>query len=239
MDNTLFDFTEAQLSACGMVCAHLGLPGDDGEALFAYFRRPVHGFESHGNIRDFLVDSGVFTPRIFAECCAVYDAQKLAAVTPYPGIAAVLEQVLGSAVPCVVVTDACHANAVQRLDRAGLSSCFATVISPEISGAPKPDPASFFCALETLGLPAGETAVVGDSIRRDIQPAQQAGMITVYARYGDRYAAGRDGSCVPDYCAGDVAELGTILAGILDSRRRAGQSRRSGGLPPGRGGKQE
>jgi len=221
MDNTLFDFVAAQVHACRTVLAHLGLPGD-GTALFGYFRRPIHGFESSGNLRDFLEDEEIFTRRTFAECCAIYDAQKLAAITPYPGIPAVLERLLEAAVPCAVVTDARHANAVQRLDRAGISSFFSAVISPGLSGAPKPDPASFLLALARLGLPAGETACVGDSIRRDIRPAQQVGMITIYAQYGDRYASGTDRSCVPDYCAGDVSRLGSILDGILDDRRPAG-----------------
>jgi putative hydrolase of the HAD superfamily len=51
----------------------------------------------------------------------------------------------------------------------------AIVISGEI-GIPKPDPRIFELALERLGVPAEEAAMVGDSRPRDVAGARATGM---------------------------------------------------------------
>jgi putative hydrolase of the HAD superfamily len=43
----------------------------------------------------------------------------------------------------------------------------------------KPDPRIFNCALEKLGLPAVQAAMVGDSIDKDCIPARKIGMKTI------------------------------------------------------------
>lgn len=225
MDNTLFDFIAAQLAACNAVTGHLGL-SCNGEDLFAYFRRPVHGFEHHNNIRDFLSDNDAFTVRTFAECCAIYDARKLAAVRPYPGIPELLAGLTERGLPLAVVTDAVNGNAVRRLERSGLLSYFSAVASPDLSGAAKPDPASFRLALSRLGISPEEGVLVGDSIRRDIGPAQRLCMTTIYAQYGDRYAADRTSACMPDFTAADVSDVAGILKRLLMARNESGDRRR-------------
>jgi len=216
MDNTLFDFIHAQRYACRAVLRHCGQDGDP-DRLFAYFRRPVHGFEHHDNIRDFLTDSGIFTDRIFAECCELYEAEKIAAVEPYPGIARILASLRDEDVPLGIITDADTPLAAKRLEKAGLSSFFATVISPDRSGARKPEPASFLLALHELHTVPGETVLAGDSLRRDIAPAQRIGMITVYAKYGDWYRSGDHEPCMPDYVAGSVNEMEQVLVSLTRS----------------------
>lgn len=57
MDNTLFDLVGAQITSCHEVSGYLGR--DDGDTLFDYFLRPVRGFESHENIRDYMLDQKI------------------------------------------------------------------------------------------------------------------------------------------------------------------------------------
>jgi putative hydrolase of the HAD superfamily len=62
--------------------------------------------------------------------------------------------------------------------------------------------------LKKLGTSPSETLLVGDSIRRDIAPAKQLGMITAYAAYGDRNVRSRDPPNVrPDFVLGSIEEL--------------------------------
>lgn len=210
MDNTLFDFIHAQQAACRAVLLHCG-DGSDPEELFSYFRRPVHGFEDHGNIRDFLCDHGAFSDRLFTECSEIYEEEKVAAVTPYPGIQEILASLEEQDLPLGIITDAESGQAARRLVKAGLAPFFRTVVTPDRSGARKPDPAPFLMALGDLGTDAGETVLVGDSIRRDIVPAQRIGMVTVYAAYGDWYRTDRSTPCTPDYRAGTVREMRHVL----------------------------
>ncbi|HOX34909.1 MAG TPA: HAD family hydrolase [Methanoregulaceae archaeon] len=213
MDNTLFNFIHAQQAACRAVLLHCG-DGSDPEALFAYFRRPVHGFEDYGNIRDFLRDRNAFSDRLFAECCAIYEEEKVAAVTPYPGIRAILESLERKGIPLGIITDAESGHAARRLEKAGLAPFFRTVVTPDRSGARKPDPRPFLLALRELEASPRQCALIGDSIRRDILPAQKIGMVTVYAQYGDGYRADSTESCRPDYTAKTVAEMERVLAGM-------------------------
>ena len=215
MDNTLFDFVLAQQTACRAVLHRNGQDGDP-DRLFTYFRRQVHGFEHHDNIRDFLIDTGAFSDHDFALCCQIYETEKVAAIEPYPGIVGILESLRKQKVPLGIITDADAAHAAVRLERAGLSRFFATVVTPDRSGAAKPDPASFLLALDELGVEPGETVLAGDSIRRDIAPAQNLRMVTVYAQYGDSYWPAGTDSCTPDYVARTVSELGIVLNGLTE-----------------------
>lgn len=215
MDNTLFDFIHAQREACRAVLLHCGHPGDP-EDLFGYFRRPVHGFEDYGNIQDFLHDHDMFSDRLFQECCGIYEDEKVATITPYPGIRQILESLRARGLPLGIITDAESGHAAKRLEKAGLASFFRIVVTPDRSGARKPDPASFLLALRDLEVLAEESVLVGDSLRRDIAPAQKIGMITVYAQYGDWYRTDLLETCTPDYRAGTVSVMEQMLAGLAD-----------------------
>jgi putative hydrolase of the HAD superfamily len=50
--------------------------------------------------------------------------------------------------------------------------------------------------MSKLGVNASETMLIGDSIRRDIEPAKALGMFAVHAIYGDRnfHEGERDGA---------------------------------------------
>jgi putative hydrolase of the HAD superfamily len=97
---------------------------------------------------------------------------------------------------------------VVRLRRTGLAGFFDYVISYDMTGAKKPAPDAFLLALQKLGTSPSETLLVGDSIRRDIAPAKELGMVTAYAAYGDRNIRSRDPpDCCPDYVLNDIREL--------------------------------
>ena len=216
MDNTLFDFIHAQQSACKAVLNHVGHDGDPDD-LFSYFRRPVHGFEHFDNIRDYLIDHDLFSDRVFSECCGIYETVKVASVEPYPGIPGLLGSLMKNDLPLGIITDAETPLAGKRLEKAGLSRFFTTVVSPDRSGARKPDPASFRLALKELQVRPEETVLAGDSLRRDIAPAQKIGMVTVYAQYGDWYRSSDPEPCTPDYIADTVDEMERVLTSLTRS----------------------
>ena len=185
MDNTLFDFVEAKLIACAAVIAYLKVSVEP-VVLLKYFLRPVHGFESHENIRDFLHDNHRYSEVAFTRCCTIYDEEKVAAITPYPHVAETLSALRDRGLKLAVVTDAHNGNALKRLKKAGLEEFFDAIITMDMSGKAKPSPEPFLLAMNKLEVKARETILVGDSIRRDIVPAKALGMLTVHAVYGDR-----------------------------------------------------
>ena len=64
--------------------------------------------------------------------------------------------------------------------------------------------------MDLLGVTAQETMLVGDSIRRDIVPAQALGMLAVHAVYGDRnfHEGERDGA---DYMIQGIQEVMMVM----------------------------
>jgi len=185
MDNTLFDFVEAKISACDAVNRRLGL--DRGrELLFYFLRQDGRSFEDWRHIRDFMVDNRVFSEELFAECCNIYEETKIRNLKPYPHIPETLRELKEQGLLLSVVTDACFENAVIRLEKTGLYPMFDEVITAEMTGAYKPDPRVFLYALGKMRREPREVLMVGDSLRRDIGPAKRIGMMTAYAGYGDR-----------------------------------------------------
>jgi putative hydrolase of the HAD superfamily len=165
-------------------------------------------------VRDnLLADKSLYCNEVFSRCCAIYEAEKVRVLSPYPGARETLAILSRRGLPLAIVTDAINGNALARLRKTGLDAYFDHVISFDMTGAKKPAPDAFLLALKKLGTGPSETLLVGDSLRRDIAPAQQLGMITAYAKYGDRNIRGRDPpDCRPDYVLADIRELVRLVS---------------------------
>jgi putative hydrolase of the HAD superfamily len=189
MDNTLFDFVAVKLIACREILSYLGEEDEnlrkDPAELFSYFLRGTYGFEDYENIRDYMQERKLFTEHAYKQCCEIYDREKLQNLELYPGVRETLEEMTELGIRLAVITDAdrCHARA--RLTRVELLDSFELLVSADMTGTKKPDPAHFLFALEALGLNPEESLVVGDSIKRDMAPARRLGLKTAYASYGD------------------------------------------------------
>jgi len=95
----------------------------------------------------------------------------------------------------------------------GLEELFeTTVISCDV-GYMKPHPRIFEIALEKLGVPAEETAMVGDSLRADIEGSKTLGMTAIWRRppVGEPVEETEDepeqGSVSPDFTIESIGEL--------------------------------
>lgn len=189
MDNTLFDFVAVKLIACREILSYLG-DGDksfekDPAELFRYFLRGTYGFEDYENIRDYMQERKLFTDEGYRDCCKIYDREKLQNLELYPGVVDTLEKLKKFGFRLAIITDADRYHARARLTRVGLLNCFELLVSADMTGTKKPDPAHFLFALDAFGLKPEESLVVGDSIKRDMVPARRLGLKTAYASYGD------------------------------------------------------
>ena len=183
MDNTLFDFIEAKMNACAAIVEHVGA-GDPHE-LLSYFRRKEHGFENVENISDYLMEYGKYSEQLFSECCTIYEREKIRSIKIYPGVKDTMLHLKEMELIVGILTDADKRNASMRLKRTGLCDCFDSLFTFDMTGYKKPSHKPFTNALDSMGLQAHETLYVGDSLRRDIIPSKQIGMVTVHASYGD------------------------------------------------------
>lgn len=76
--------------------------------------------------------------------------------------------------PMVLVSNF-YGNVEAVLTDFDLRRYFRAIIESAVVGVRKPDPAIFRLGVEALGLPADEVLVVGDSLRKDIIPAESIG----------------------------------------------------------------
>lgn len=213
MDNTLFDLVGAQKAACQAVTRSLGVMEEN--QLFPYFLRPVHGFESHENILDFMQDRGIPVPGSYDRVRRIYEQEKIRAITPYPGVVDTLTHIQDQGLPMGIVTDAHSRDAVMRLEKAGLLPFFSCMVTYDLVRVKKPAHEPFIVALDMLESTADDVLLVGDSPRRDIEPGKILGIRTVYARYGDCFSDDRS-PVQADYVIDTMAELPKILSSLLE-----------------------
>jgi putative hydrolase of the HAD superfamily len=204
LDNTLVRFIDAHRAACAAVVDLVGAGTADD--LFTCFLRPVHGFESPEHIEDYLASIGCAAD--YDRAVALYEAAKLAALEPYAGVADVLGELCDAGLPLGVVSDADALHAAARLERCGLSCFFEVVVTPDVTGERKPAAANFLYALDCLESSPTSAVMVGDSLRRDIEPANRLGLTSVHAVYGD-WHPGYD--CTPDHRLDTITALPPIV----------------------------
>jgi len=209
MDNTLFDLVGAQIAACNAIVKFFGR--SDGDRLFEdYFLRGQRGYESHENIHDYMLDFDVEDDGNYKRACLIYEEVKLNSVVPYDGVRSTLSALQDENIPMAVITDAHSRDAMRRLEKTGLSVHFTAVIAFDMVRVKKPAAAPFLFALEIMRSDPEETILIGDSPVRDICPAHDLGMRTVYARYGDRFSVEK--TCPQaDYTIDRMQELLSIV----------------------------
>jgi len=211
MDNTLFDLVDAQIASCHAVAEFLGT--GDGDALFEYFLRPVRGFEAHENILDYMTDNSLSPDKMYSTACRIYETEKLLSITPYSGVKETLELLRQSGYPMGIITDAHSKDATLRLEKVGLLPFFCGMVTSDMVGVKKPAPDPFLFALEMMRAKTHEVLLVGDSLRRDIEPCRLLGIRSVYARYGDRFSDAKSAS-EADFTIDAMDELPGIIAGL-------------------------
>lgn len=185
MDNTLFDFYSCMKAGCEAAVSYLGT--GTAEELHGYYFRGRYSIEDHMNLQEFMEMHECFSIEAYFKAAAAYDKAKMDTLTPYTGIPTVLSVLKKQGYRLVVVTDAYTHAAEERLEKTGLAGFFEECVGYDTTGYKKPHHAPFECALDLLDCKPYEAVYVGDSMRRDIDPASAVGMAAIHAEYGDRH----------------------------------------------------
>lgn len=106
--------------------------------------------------------------RHYADCCGTQ-------ARPYPGARQALQGLRAAGVRLAVVTNKERAHARRVLDSHGLVPLVDCIVTPEMAGAAKPDPAGLLHCLEAFGVAPGRALFVGDSAI-DVEAARRAGV---------------------------------------------------------------
>jgi putative hydrolase of the HAD superfamily len=210
-------YKENSIRAAVDAMIDVGLPLDRGEAvakIFAIYK--AKGIEHQRVFNLFLKQEiGHVDNRMLAAGVVAYRRVRESELVPYPHARLVLNHLLKDGYKLAVVSDAPGFEAWLRLTALGLQHTFDLVLTHDDTGVHKPDPTAFNIALARLGVPPERAVVIGDWKERDILGGQNAGMHTVYARYGDEYSQYADKVAdegpEPDFVVDDLLQLLEVL----------------------------
>lgn len=180
------------------------LPGDDFYALMLKKARielshlaAVTGREPFGDS----VAAGI------AGYCNSYAAACIREAEP------VLRALSGS-YPLVLVSNF-YGNVDEVLRSFGIRGYFRGIIESAVVGVRKPSPAIFRLGCVALGMETGNVLVVGDSLRKDIEPARSIGCQTAWIK-GRGWTAEEDAAADPAL----IPSLHALLALVPEDRRQ-------------------
>lgn len=220
LDNTLTDFMlakETSIRAAVDAMIDSGLPMAQQEAVDAIFAIYKEKGIEHQRVFNFFLENtiGRVDDRILAAAVVAYRRARGGTLVPYPHAHFVLNKLMKEGYKLAVVSDAPRFEAWQRLNYIGLQHTFDVVLTFDDTGHHKPDPKPFQMALEYLKVSPERAVLIGDWIERDILGGQNAGLHTVYARYGDKYSQYadkvEDAVTKPDFVVDDLLQLLTVL----------------------------
>jgi HAD superfamily hydrolase (TIGR01509 family) len=160
--------------------------------------------------------------RIPPSVLSLMDAYRIrtAELVPHrPEVCQAMERLRADGWTLGVVTNGTPDAQRLKLDVAGLTSYFTSVVISGAFGVRKPDPALFRLALDDLEADASTPAVmVGDLLDTDIAGGNAAGLTTVWVK-GDQERAARDP--VPAHTVTTVIEAAELLlSGTLSTPPR-------------------
>jgi putative hydrolase of the HAD superfamily len=220
LDNTLLDFMKMKEFAVkaairGMIEAGLKVNEDKSyieiNSIYEEF-----GWENQKVFDVFLEKSiGHVDNKFLAAGIVAYRRAREANLMAYPNVNKTLMALTKSGIKLGVVSDAPSREAWMRIYYLNLYHYFDVVITYDDSGERKPSPIPFQLALDGMGLRPEETIMIGDWPERDVVGAQQIGMKTAFARYGDTFGTVNSGA---DWDLNDIYQL----VGIINEHNSSG-----------------
>jgi putative hydrolase of the HAD superfamily len=153
--------------------------------------------------------------KFLAAGIVAYRRAREANLMAYPNVNKTLMALTKSGIKLGVVSDAPSREAWMRIYYLNLYHYFDVVITYDDSGERKPSPVPFQLALNGMGLRPEETIMIGDWPERDVVGAQQIGMKTAFARYGDTFGTVNSGA---DWDLNDIYQL----VGIINEHNSSG-----------------
>ena len=213
LDNTLLDFMQMKEFAVkaavkGMIEA--GLLVDEDQS----YREIIAIYEEFGwenqQVFDVFIEKqvGYVEHKFLAAGIVAYRRAREANLMAYPNVNKTLMALTKAGIKLGVVSDAPSREAWLRIYYLNLYHFFDVVIPFDDSGERKPSAVPFKMSLEALQLEPKETIMVGDWPERDVVGAQQIGMKTAFARYGDTFGTVNSGA---DWDLVDIYQLVMII----------------------------
>jgi len=180
------------------------------EKLFSLYG--VYGIEHQQIFQKFLEEvMGEIDYKILSRGVAAYRKMQAGYLEPYPHTRSTLISLREKGLQLGIVSDAPRLKAWMRLAEMGLTDFFDFVVTLDDTGELKPSALPFKAALEQLNCNPGEILFVGDNPGRDIKGAQESGMKTALAKYGQLFP---DEGIKADFNLLDISDLINLVQGL-------------------------
>lgn len=127
-----------------------------------------------------LKDRFALTESAAESLLADFDANSGSQSQPYPGAVECLAACKAAGLKVALITNGRDAFQRSKIAGMGVSHYFDAIFTSGGFGIKKPHPSIFEACLQSLGVEASETAVVGDDFECDIGPAISLGMAPVW-----------------------------------------------------------
>jgi len=137
-------------------------------------------------------------------------------IKPFPGMKELVADLGAKGVKQAIATSKRFKALEPQLESFGWTDTFFPIVTPDRLRHPKPHPESLEVCLESHSLRPEEALMIGDTLY-DLDMANAAGVPCVGLTYGFATEA-QLSSAAPLACANDVAELRTILFGLLEGK---------------------
>ena len=213
LDNTLLDFmkmkdTAVRAAVSSMVFNGLDINKDDAISKI-YKIYDNKGYEYQEVFDVFLKEViGKVDYKILASGIIAYKRAKENSLMLYKNVDATLHALSKIGLKLAVVSDAPSREAWIRICTVKLEHTFDAVVTLHDKGFHKPSPEPFNQVIKSLNIKAEEILMVGDWPERDIIGAQNVGMKTGFAKYGDTFDTQNSGA---DYVLEDISDLINII----------------------------
>jgi len=213
LDNTLLDFMKmkeyaVKAAIAGMIEAGLDIDNEESyKTIVSIYEK--EGWENQQIFNYFLERTvGEVNNKYLAAAIVAYRRAREANLLLYPNVNHTLVELMKIGIKLAVVSDAPSREAWMRIYYLNLHHHFDIVLTFDDTNARKPSPIPFQMALKELKTEPSETLMVGDWPERDVAGANNLGIRTIFARYGDSFGTVDSGA---DWDINDVYEIVGIV----------------------------
>jgi putative hydrolase of the HAD superfamily len=125
--------------------------------------------------------------KLIASAIIAYHHQKVNFIKLYDDVLPCLKKLISLKINRAIISDGIPVKQYEKILRLNLDEYISKVIISDEIAIRKPNPMLFKYCLEKFDVQGKETIYVGDRLDKDIEPASQNGIITVYIHRGGKY----------------------------------------------------
>ena len=154
--------------------------------------------------------------KYIAAAVMAYHAEKINYIKLYNDVPNTLKRLRDMSIKTAIITDGIPVKQYEKILRLDIDDLIDLVVITDEIGIRKPNPQLFSYFLQKFKVKGYETIYVGDNVIKDIIPAKQNNIQSVYIHRGGKYDTSKVGTKVPedfkpDYEIANLEEIFNII----------------------------